>query len=116
MKSSEKILDNLASDVARTVSFTLSRECSEGVQNNTSWARGRDYEFGLSFGLVYSTCSGMGLPGPDFDFVHTRALSIVFSIEDSEVLERWQRLKEKNEQDFIQGLSDAKRLVRVRAE
>ena len=79
-------------------------------------SRGRDYEFGLSFGLVYSTCSGMGLPGPDFDFVHTRALSIVFSIEDSEVLERWQRLKEKNEQDFIQGLSDAKRLVRVRAE
>ena len=116
MKSNEKILNKLASDVARTVSFTLSRQCSEGVQNNTSWTGGRDYEFGLSFGLVYSTCSGMGLPGPDFDFVHTRALSIVFSIQDSEVLETWQRLKEKNEQDFIQGLSDAKRLVRVRAE
>ena len=67
MKSNEKILDNLASDVASTVSFTLSREFSEGVQNNTSWARGRDYEFGLSFGLVKSTCSGMGFPVQDFD-------------------------------------------------
>ena len=94
-------LDKLASDVARNVSLGWSREFSEIVPETCTGAHRHNYQFGVSFGLAYAICSGMGLPGADFDYVHIRALANVFC------------LKDKQDEDFIQGLVDAKGFPRT---
>ena len=55
----------------------------------------------------------MGLPGADFDYVHIRALANVFCLQDAKVLELWHCLKDKQDEDFIQGLVDAKGFPRT---
>ena len=108
MNPQDDRLDSLASDVARNVSLAWSREFSEIVPETCTGAHRHHYQFGVSFGLAYAICSGMGLPGADFDYVHIRALANVFRLQDAKVLELWHCLKDKPDEDFIQGLVDAK--------
>ena len=113
MNPQDERLNRLASDVARNVSLAWSREFSEIVPETCTGAHRHHYQFGVSFGLAYAICSGMGLPGADFDYVHIRALSNFFRLQDAKVLERWHCLKDKQDENFIQGLVDAKGCFRT---
>ena len=95
------------------MSLAWSREFSEIVPETCTGEQRHNYQFGVSFGLAYAICSGMGLPGADFDHVHIRALANVFCLQDTEVLELWHCLKDKQDEDFIQGLVDAKGFPRT---
>ena len=115
MNPQDERLDRLASDVARNVSLAWSREFSEIVPETYTGADRDNYQFGVSFGLAYAICSGIGLPGADFDYVHIRALANVFRRQDAKILELWHCLKDKQDEDFVQGLVDAKRCSRTPA-
>ena len=78
MNPQDERLDRLASDVTRDVSLAWSRDFSEIISETRTGAHRHHYQFGVLFGLTYAICSGMGLPGADFDYVHIRALSNFF--------------------------------------
>ena len=113
MNPQDERLDRLASDVTRDVSLAWSRDFSEIISETRTGAHRHNYQFGVLFGLTYAICSGMGLPGADFDYVHIRALSNFFRLQDAKVVELWHCLKDKQDENFIQGLVDAKGCFRA---